>query len=166
MFSGRAAWVLALLVVAAVSLGLGYAWGRSASPAPLERAVVARVVDGDTIVLANGERVRYLSVDTPETVHPTKPVQCYGPEASSRNKELVGGKTVELLADKQDRDRYGRLLRYVFVDGTFVNADLVWEGYARAYVWRGDERFAQTMVQLERAARDARRGLWGACGQH
>ena len=64
-----------------------------------EEALVVRVVDGDTVELENGDRVRYLGIDTPETVHPDKPVECYGPEASERNKELVEGKTVSLLQD-------------------------------------------------------------------
>ncbi len=103
-------------------------------------------------------------MDTPETVKPNTPVECMGPEASARNKQLVDGKTIELLADKEDSDKYGRKLRYVFADKTFVNAQLVWEGLARASIFDPDERFAQTIVQFERAAREAQRGGWKACG--
>ena len=125
---------------------------------------VSRVIDGDTIELADGSVIRYLSMDTPETVKPNAPVECMGPEASARNKELVNGKTIEILSDKQDVDRYGRKLRYVFADKIFVNAQLVWEGLARATIYDPDERFAQTIVQFERAARDAGRGGWKTCG--
>jgi len=130
---------------------------------PFEVATVLRVIDGDTVELENGERVRYLGIDAPETIHPEKPVQCYGPEASERNKELVQGKAVGLLRDGTDRDAYGRLLRYVFVDGAFVNGDLVWGGYAYARSYGDDPSLYQTLVQLERAAREERRGLWLAC---
>jgi micrococcal nuclease len=125
--------------------------------------MVVRVVDGDTIELEGGERVRYLGIDTPETAHPDKPVECYGPEATARNRALVEGKAVELLSDGPDRDAYGRLLRYVFVDGTFVNGELVWHGYAFARSYGDQLRLYQTLVQLERAARENQRGLWRAC---
>ncbi|MBI4299119.1 MAG: thermonuclease family protein [Chloroflexi bacterium] len=124
---------------------------------------MARVIDGDTVELENGERVRYLGIDTPETVHPEKPVQCYGSEASERNKALVEGKVVSLLRDGPDRDAYGRLLRYVFVDGTFVNGDLVWGGYAYARSYGDNPSLYQTLLQLERAARETKRGLWQTC---
>lgn len=125
---------------------------------------VSRVIDGDTIELADGSIIRYLSMDTPETVKPDSPVECMGPEASARNKQLVDGEIIEILSDKQDEDRYGRKLRYVFADKVFVNAQLVWEGLARATIYDPDERFAQTIVQFERAAREAQRGGWKACG--
>ena len=128
-----------------------------------EEALVVRVIDGDTVELENGERVRYLGIDTPETVHPDKPVECFGPEASERNKELVEGKKVRLLQDGPDRDSYDRLLRYVFVGGIFVNGDLVWGGYAYARSYEDTPLFYQTLVQLERSAREGDRGLWKAC---
>ena len=129
-----------------------------------QNARVERVVDGDTIRLIDGTVIRYLSMDTPETVKPNSPVECMGPEASARNKQLVDGKTIEILADKDDEDIYGRKLRYVFADKVFVNAQLVWEGLARASIFDPDERFAQTIVQFERAAREAQRGGWKSCG--
>ena len=128
-----------------------------------EEALVVRIIDGDTVELENGDRVRYLGIDTPETVHPDKPVECYGPEASERNKELVDGKMVSLLQDGPDRDGYDRLLRYVFIDGTFVNGDLVWGGYAYARSYGDVPLFYQTLVQLERSAREGERGLWSNC---
>ena len=124
-------------------------------------AVVARVVDGDTVELRTGERVRYLGLDTPETFGDP---ECGAAAATARNRALVEGKAVELLPGPEDTDRYGRLLRYVFVDGVFVNAELVREGLARAQSFHPDERFAQVLVQLEVAARDAQRGLWARCG--
>ena len=96
-------------------------------------------------------------------MHPSKPVECYGPEASERNKELVEGKIVTLMRDGPDTDQYDRLLRYVFVEGMFVNGELVWSGhaYSRSY---GDELMLyQTLVKLERSAREGKRGLWEAC---
>jgi len=125
--------------------------------------LISRVIDGDTVELASGERVRYLGIDTPETVHPSKPVECYGPEASERNNELVEGKIVTLMRDGPDTDQYDRLLRYVFVDGTFVNGDLVWGGYAYARSYGDTPLFYQTLVQLERSAREGDRGLWKVC---
>ena len=162
----RARALLLIVVLASVLVGV-YGCGDSptatSTPRTFEEALVTRVIDGDTVELDNGERVRYLGIDTPETVHPEKPVECYGPEASERNKELVEGKVVSLLRDGPDRDTYDRLLRYVFVDGTFVNGDLVWGGYAFARSYGDELRLYQTLVQLERSAREEQRGLWSEC---
>ena len=151
-----------LTIGLAGTLGIGVACGNTDS-GTFEDVLVVRVIDGDTVELENGDRVRYLGIDTPETVHPDKPVECYGPEATERNKELVEGKTVSLLQDGPDRDGYDRLLRYVFVDGTFVNGDLVWGGYAYARPYGDSPSLYQTLVQLERSAREGRRGGWGKC---
>jgi micrococcal nuclease len=153
---------IALLVVACNTANQPTAGVVSVAGAP-ERATVSRVIDGDTIELEGGERVRYLGIDTPETVHPDKSVECYGPEAAVRNRALVEGKAVELLSDGPDRDAYGRLLRYVFVDGIFVNGDLVWGGYAFARSYGDPPRLYETLLQLQRAARESQRGLWKAC---
>jgi micrococcal nuclease len=88
---------------------------------------------------------------------------CYGRESARRNRELVEGKTVLLEKDVSETDRYGRLLRYVWVDGKMVNAVLVEEGYARAYTVPPDVKYADLFRQLERRAREEGRGLWGAC---
>jgi micrococcal nuclease len=139
------------------------------SPAPsgLQRALVVRVVDGDTIdVLIGGEqlRLRYIGVDTPETVDPRRPVGCFGKEASARNSELVEGKTVGLEKDVSETDRFGRLLRYVWLEGRMVNARLVEEGYAFAATYPPDLRYTQLLNDLETQAHFAKRGLWGtAC---
>jgi micrococcal nuclease len=91
---------------------------------PSPHLICTRVVDGDTIILSNGEKVRLIGVDTPETVRPNTPVEYYGKEASAFTKKMVEGKPVRLEYDWQQRDKYGRLLAYVYLmDGTFINAE-------------------------------------------
>lgn len=124
---------------------------------------VTRVIDGDTIELASGEKVRYVGIDTPESVDPRKPVQCFGVEASKRNKELVEGKEVRLEKDISDRDHYGRLLRFVYVGDVFINLELVKEGYAHAYDYPPDISKSELFRAAEKEAREAGRGLWGMC---
>lgn len=129
---------------------------------------VVKVVDGDTIhvqVGATREKVRYIGVDTPETKHPTKGVQCYGQKASDFNAALVADEQVRLVRDVEERDRYGRLLAYVYRvrDGLFVNAELARLGYAQALTIPPDVRHADRFVALARAAREQGRGLWAAC---
>jgi micrococcal nuclease len=135
-------------------------------PGPRQIARVLRVIDGDTILVSldgREERVRYIGVDTPETVAPDRPVGCFGAEASEANRQLVAEKTVELERDISERDRFGRLLRYVYVDGIFVNAELVRRGYATAVTFPPDVRESTRFRDLERRAREAGQGLWGAC---
>ena len=139
----------------AIGFGLGYAVGSPDNPVQMEVALVARVIDGDTIELADGQRVRYLGIDTPELGEP------YGYDALALNQQLVEGKWVELQSGNQDQDQYGRLLRYVYVDGTFVNAQLVAEGLATAYIFDSDDRYSQVLVQLEQYAKLRKQGLWG-----
>lgn len=124
---------------------------------------VTRVIDGDTVEIEGGERVRYIGIDTPETVDPRQPIQCFGVEASKKNKELVEGKTVRLEKDVTDRDKYGRLLRYVWVDDLFVNLELVKQGFATSYSYPPDIKHQAEFLAAEREAREAGRGLWGAC---
>lgn len=124
-------------------------------------AKVIRVYDGDTIKLDNGESVRYIGIDTPETHHPYRPVEFLGKEASKVNKDLVAGKKVYLEFDIEKRDRYGRLLAYVFLeDGTFVNAELVRLGYAYTYTFPPDVKYTELFRKLARQARKHKRGLW------
>lgn len=129
-------------------------------------AVVARVVDGDTIALVSGERVRYIGIDTPETVHPNKQVECFGKEASAKNKELVEGKEARLVRDISDVDKYGRLLRYVYVEDIFINDYLIRNGFANASSFPPDVAFQALFEDAEQAARESRSGLWaeGVCG--
>jgi micrococcal nuclease len=131
-----------------------------ATPTPgvasgLTPAQVTRVVDGDTIEVEIGGveyDVRYIGIDTPETVHPSKPVECFGPEASARNKELVRGKTVGLEKDVSETDRFGRLLRYVWVGEEMVNAVLVRDGYAQSSTYPPDVRYQEMFVDLQQQA--------------
>lgn len=136
--------------------------GRAIFDFPVEIVRVERVVDGDTIVVAGGERVRYIGMDTPEMG--AKPRECFADQATAKNVELVGGQEVALRRDVSERDRYKRLLRYVYLlDGTFVNAALVQQGYATAATFPPDVKFSDYFVGLEREARSAGRGLWGVC---
>ena len=132
------------------------------------RAQVLRVVDGDTIrVRLDGrtERVRYIGVDTPESVKPGTPVQCFAKRAAAANAALVAGRSVRLVGDVEQRDRYGRLLAYVYrePDGAFVNAQLVRDGYARTLTIAPNVAHARQFAQLARRAREGGRGLWAAC---
>ncbi len=129
-------------------------------------ADVDRVVDGDTIEVQLGgdeEDVRYIGIDTPESVKPDSPVECFGPEASERNHELVDGQRVRLVFDRERRDVYGRLLAYVYVGDDFINAELVRGGYARTLEIEPNTSRAEQLGRLEQEAADAGRGLWGAC---
>jgi len=129
-------------------------------------AEVVRVVDGDTIVVRLGgrdERVRYIGVDTPESVKPQTPVQCFAERASAFNARLVEGRTVRLEQDVEARDRYGRLLAYVRAGGLFVNAELVRRGYARPLTVPPNVRYADRFSRLASQARAAGTGLWSAC---
>ena len=132
-----------------------------------DAAQVTRVVDGDTVeIRLDGEieDLRYIGVDTPESVKPGEPVECFGPESSAFNEELVEGRDVRLEYDAERRDVYGRLLAYVYVSDTFVNAELVRRGFATTLTIAPNDRFAGTFARLEREASAAGRGLWGECG--
>jgi micrococcal nuclease len=152
-------------VLAATSLG-GWRLGTARSAGAGRSVRVTAVVDGDTIDVAwagRRERVRLLGVDTPETVDPRRPVGCYGPEASAFTHRRLQGRTVRLRFDRQRRDRYGRLLAYVEVDGRRFNDELLTGGYARVLVIPPNGRHGRAMLDEELAARSAERGLWGAC---
>lgn len=133
--------------------------------------VVTRVVDGDTIEVRRGSvtlRVRYIGVDTPETVQPNRPVECFGREASKFNKELVENKKVRLEEDVQAQDSFGRELRYVYVvnnDGQEIMANeaLVLHGYAHAASYPPNVKYQELFREREREARDAKNGLWNVC---
>jgi micrococcal nuclease len=145
-----------LLVLALVAT----AWG--ADPQPLDGLVV-KVVDGDTIHVRVGtrvEKVRYIGVNTPEVHHPRQGEQPGGRDAWDVNRRLVGGRRVQLELDVQARDRYGRLLAYVWVGETMVNAELVGRGYAQVMTVPPNLRYQQLFLRLQRDAREAGRGLW------
>jgi micrococcal nuclease len=127
---------------------------------------VTRVVDGDTVevqIEGREEDVRYIGVDTPETVKPGEPVDCFGPQASSFNHRMVEGREVRLVFDRERRDDYDRLLAYVYLGDRFVNAELVRRGFAETLTIPPNDRFAERLKRLEIAAARAGRGLWGAC---
>ena len=124
---------------------------------------VTRIIDGDTIEIVGGERVRYIGIDTPETVDPRKPVQCFGVEASKKNQELIEGQMVRLEKDVTERDKYNRLLRYVWVGDAFINLELVKQGFAHSYSYPPDIKYQDQIVAAQQQAREAKIGLWGAC---
>jgi micrococcal nuclease len=145
-------------------------------PGGHERARVVRVVDGDTIdvevtdrsdgsgagaaAIGNRYRVRLIGIDTPESVDPRRPVECFGREASAAASALLDGLDVRLVKDVEEADRFDRLLRYVYLGDEMANARLVANGYARSYTYPPNVRHTELLVELERRARDADAGLW------
>lgn len=131
-----------------------------------EEATVSRVIDGDTIELADGRKVRYVAIDTPESVDPRKTVECFGTEATKANEILVLGKQVWLEKDVTDTDRYGRLLRYVYTVNPenqqilFVNKELVAQGFASAYLYEPDTYYYALFKELEHTASLEEKGFW------
>ncbi len=133
-----------------------------------EQGFVSKVIDGDTIELENGQTVRLIGIDTPETVDPRRPVGCFGKEASVESKRLMVDKWVILQKDVSETDKYGRLLRYVYLsleDGQtlFVNDYLVREGFAKVLTYPPDVKFSDQFRQAEAEARENNKGLWGRC---
>ena len=127
-------------------------------------AKVVAVLDGDTIIIDGGEKVRYAGLNTPETHHPDKLPEYCGQEAFEANRRLVAGKTVRLEFDERRRDKYGRLLAYVYVDSLFVNAELIQQGYAQVSTYKDNQRHHDDFARLQKDAIAARRGMWGGCG--
>ncbi len=145
-------------------------------PGGYEEATVTSVVDGDTVdveITGRSEgpgagdakvgaeyRVRLIGIDTPESVKPNSPVECFGKEASAATAALLEGVDVKLVKDVEEADQYDRLLRYVYIESEMANARLVANGYATAYTYPPNVRHSELFVQLERAAREVNRGLW------
>jgi micrococcal nuclease len=168
----RAAVSAAAVVLAVSACGRG-----DAKPTPVVAAAegslpagvdttVTRVVDGDTIEVAGGERVRLIGVDTPETKDPSRPVGCYGKEASRFTSSLLpAGSSVRLVGDVEQRDRYGRLLAYVYrrSDALFVNAELLRRGFAQLLTIPPNVAHTDQFVAIAGQAREGAQGLWGAC---
>ncbi|HEX5429820.1 MAG TPA: thermonuclease family protein [Patescibacteria group bacterium] len=138
---------------------------KSIKTIPGQPIKIARVVDGDTIELINGERLRYIGIDTPEEVDPQKPgVQCYAREAAERNRELVEGHTITFQKDVSTYDKYGRWLGFVYLeDGTMVNEELVKGGFAFSYPYKPDIGKQDLFNADEAEAKAAKQGLWGVC---
>jgi micrococcal nuclease len=163
--------LVALLAVAVQHtdlLGGGDSAGLDVAPGQRLAARVIRVVDGDTIVVRTRGRVakvRYIGMDTPESVKPDTPVQCYAKAASHRNSQLVSGHDVTLVVGAEPHDRYGRLLAYVYVapTGGMVNATLLREGYARTLTIAPNDRLAAQFAELQKEAQSAPRGIWSHC---
>ncbi len=122
---------------------------------------VIKVIDGDTIVIEGGEIIRYIGIDSPETGQSND--DCFAQEAFNANKELVEGKEVKLKKDVSERDKYGRLLRYVWVNDIFVNEYLVKEGYALSAKFLPDVRYAEQFDNVEKQAQEENLGLWSLC---
>ncbi len=170
----RAAWTVVLAAVLVVS---GCGRGRVTSPPSLAapatgtlpsgvEVAVKRVIDGDTIEIAGGDRVRLIGMDTPETVDPKRPVGCYGKEASRFTSSLLPpGTVVRLVGDVEQRDRYGRLLAYVYrrSDGLFVNAELLRRGFAQILTIPPNVAHTDEFTAIAQQARAGSQGLWGAC---
>ena len=158
---------IVLLVVVALLVVRPWERGRDESGPTAVSARVARVVDGDTIEIElDGDRedLRLIGIDTPETVKPGTPVQCYGPQASTFTHRLLEGRTVRVVFGVERRDVYGRLLGYVSLGGRMVNAMLVRRGLARTLTIPPNDRFAPLFRRLAIQAARAGRGLWDACG--
>jgi micrococcal nuclease len=128
-----------------------------------DKAKVTRVIDGDTIEIETGEKVRYIGIDAPETNSPSKPIQCFGAQSKEKNKELVLGKEVILEKDVSEKDKYRRLLRYVWVDDILINELLVREGYAQSSTYPPDVKYQEKFLEAQRKAREENKGLWSAC---
>jgi micrococcal nuclease len=161
--------VLVVVVALAVRARLGEGDGGGPGGGADGKASVVRVVDGDTVRVRVGgreEAVRLIGIDTPETVDPRSPVECFGKEASDRTKALLPpGTRVRLVADVEPRDRYDRLLAYVYRDdGTFVNLSLVEDGYASLLTYPPNVAHVDEFTAAAARARDEGRGLWAACG--
>jgi micrococcal nuclease len=173
-----AAWVAAFAVLVVLANQLikdesskegssGSSSSPNSSAGKARTATVLRAVDGDTILVrgAGGrtERVRYIGVDTPESVKPNTPVQCFGHEASDFNRSLVQGRKVRLVPDHEPEDKYGRSLAFVYVGDTFVNAELLRQGYARTIEIEPNTSKAEYFAGLERVAIRTNKGLWNEC---
>ena len=128
----------------------------------LEKSKVIRIVDGDTIEIESGQKVRYIGIDTPETVDPRRSPECFGKQASQYNQQLVEGKEIYLEKDVSETDKYGRLLRYIYLqpEDISINEQLVKDGYAVASSYPPDVKYQEKFKLAEEEARNNKRGLW------
>lgn len=136
----------------------------------LQKTQVKKVIDGDTIVIESGETVRYIGVDTPETVHPKKAIQCFGKNAAIQNKILVDKKIIYLEKDISDKDRYGRLLRYIYLPNPnskteviFINEYLIEQGFGQIITYPPDVKYHNKFTDAQKIAQKEKRGLWQKC---
>jgi micrococcal nuclease len=145
------------------ALALALAGGVSACNYSTEGGYHARVVyvyDGDTIKLDNGENVRYLGIDTPEMNYKKPPAERFAEQAKRFNEQLVAQKKVRLEFDAQRRDKYDRLLAYVYVDDIFVNAEILKQGYGKVYIIPPNVKYADEFLALQREAKAGKKGIW------
>jgi micrococcal nuclease len=159
--------VRAMLAIALLG-SAAWGWWSGGRATARYQATVVGAIDGDTIDvrLRNGrvERVRILGADTPEVKDPRKPVQCFGPEASAyTHSVMTPGRRISLETDVETRDKYGRLLAYVYVHGKRYEDELLRLGYARLLVIPPNDLHARALLRAELSAKTARRGLWSAC---
>ena len=148
-------------IICALSLAL--AGGFSACNYFAEGGYYARVVyvyDGDTVKLDNGENVRYLGIDTPEMNYKKPPAERFAEQAKRFNEQLVAQKKVRLEFDAQRRDKYDRLLAYVYVDDIFVNAEILKQGYGKVYIIPPNVKYADEFLALQREAKTDKKGIW------
>lgn len=132
----------------------------AAAPQPPETAKVIQVFDGDTLVLAGGDRVRLVDINTPEGPHDGNPAEPFADEARARLKQLTLNQTITLVPSRKPRDVYGRRLAHIYVGTTWVNGLLVEEGLATAYTFADNAMKADAVLKLEQQARAAKRGMW------
>ena len=124
---------------------------------------VTRVIDGDTFEIEGGIKIRLIGVDTPEMKNKNKTIDCFATEAKKKSEDLLTGKEVILEKDVSETDKYGRLLRYVYVGDQMINDVLVKEGYAKISTFPPDIKYVEMFKAGEKSARESNRGLWSAC---
>lgn len=127
------------------------------------RSIVTEVIDGDTIKISGGQTLRFIGIDTPELAHRKRPLECFAKEAKNKTQKLLLGRRVRMEKDISETDRFGRLLRYVYVDDTFINELLVKEGYATVATLPPDVKYIKELHQAEGDARKNSAGLWNYC---
>jgi micrococcal nuclease len=136
----------------------------------IEKSQVRRVVDGDTVELTSGQKIRLLNINTPETVKANTPVMCFGEEASNFTKKLLSDKMIQLTQDKEANDQYGRGLRFIFLDGVdttkienSINAEMVKNGFAKMVVYKPNNTYQREFQAWENEAKEKKLGAWGNC---
>jgi len=128
-----------------------------------EKSQVVFVYDGDTIQLADKRKVRLIGLDAPEINYNSKQSDCFADEAKNTIIQLLNGQIVEMEKDKEDTDKYGRFLRYIYLDNVFINDFLLRQGYAHVMTIPPDTKYSQEFQEAEKEAKDGKRGLWGKC---
>lgn len=128
-----------------------------------EKAKVSFIYDGDTIELVDKRKVRYIGINTPEINWKSDDPQCFATQSARINKEMVWGQEIEMAKDISETDKYGRILRYIWIDGIFMNDFLLRQGYAKLDLIPPDTSYSGQFKEAQKEARDNKRGLWGKC---